>query len=186
MGKLRKRTAWCSLVLFTGLGAWIYWPGDPAVVAIRLAGGTVDRLTLPRLRGRIAITLPDTVTDEDLERMTALDKLRPAFLQLHGRQISGRGLASLKRLTELYGLVLWGTSVTDDDLLALKAFPDLNILNLDGCRLSTRALEHLKQLPSLRAVSLRGTGLPADAVRRFQAENPKILVGSEFTDPDDD
>jgi hypothetical protein len=185
ISKLRKRTAWCILVLFAGLGLWLYWPADPALAILR-AGGTVDQMTLPRLKGRIAITLPDTVGDEDLERMTALDRLRPVFVQLRGRQITGRGLASLKRLPELYGLVLWGTSITDDDLLTLSAFPDLTILNLDANQLSARALEHLKNLPALRAVSVRRTGLPADAVRQFQAEHPKIIVGSEFTDKADD
>jgi hypothetical protein len=76
-------------------------------------------------RGRIAITLPDTVGDADLERMTALDKLEPVWLQLRGRQISGRGLESLKRLVCLRGLTLNSTSISSTVSVGLarcKAF----------------------------------------------------------------
>ncbi len=177
---------WCCLVIFAGLAAWLYWPGDPAVATIEKAGGSVQVLTAPELRGRIAIALPDSVRDEDLERMTALDKLQPAWLQLRGRQISGRGLESLQRLTCLRGLTLNSTSISDDDLAGLEAFPELAILNLEGSRISARGLEHLKGLTSLRCVSLWFTTLTADAVLQFQAARPDVLVFSEFTEKNDD
>jgi hypothetical protein len=92
----------------------------------------------------------------------------------------------LKRLVCLRGLTLNSTSITDDDLSALAAFPELATLILDGSRISPRGLEHLKRLPALRCISLRVTTLPADAVRRFQAECPQVTVLSEFTEKDDE
>jgi len=186
MSSLRKQLSWCGLVILAALVVWLYWPRDPAAATIRRAGGTVQVLSVEEHRGRIAITLPDTVGDADLERMTALDKLQPVWLQLRGQQISGRGLESLKRLVCLRGLTLYSTSITDEDLSALAAFPELATLILDGSRISPGGLEHLKRLPALRSVSLRVTTLPADAVRRFQAECPQVTVLSEFTEKDDD
>ncbi len=181
----RTPLAWCMMVVFGGLCLWLYQPWDPAD-AIRRSGGTVQAMTLPKLKGRMAVTLPDTVGDEGLERMTALDRLKPVFIQLRGRQITGRGVVALQRFPELYGLVLWGTSITDDDLAHLAAFPNLTVLNLEANHLSVRALEHLKNLPSLRSVSLYATGLPTEAVLRFQAEHKNILVIAECTKKDDD
>jgi hypothetical protein len=186
MNSLRKGMGWCCPVIFAGLAGWLYWPGDPAIATIEKAGGTVQTLTAPELRGRIAIALPDSVGDEDLERMTALDKLQPAWLQLRGSQISGRGLESLKRLVCLRGLTLNSTSISDDDLAGLKAFPELATLNLEGSRISARGLEHLKGLTSLRCVSLWFTTLTADAVLQFQTARPDVIVYSEFTEKNDD
>src|SRR5260370_1400089 len=125
----RNHLAWCLLIVFGGLGVWFSWPGNPAVATIERVGGTVQILTNPDFAGAIAVTLPDSIGDKDLEQMTALDRLRPVWLQLRGPQISGRGLACLKRLATLRGLTLHGTSIADDDLIHLQAFPQLGTLN---------------------------------------------------------
>jgi hypothetical protein len=143
-------------------------------------------MTLPGCEGRAAIVLPDTVTDDDLEHLQALDRLDPACLQLRGHQISGRGLASLTRLQRLRILVLYGTSIKDDDLQTLQSFPELATLNLEGSQIGPRSLEHLKKLPALRCVCLHGTPLTAEAVLRFQAEREDVVVLSPFTDKEDD
>jgi hypothetical protein len=185
-GSIRRCAAWSLLAVFGGLAASIYWPGDDDVAAILRAGGTVQILTSTENRGRIAITFPDSVTDADLERMNALDRLRPAWLQLRGRQISGFALASLRRLVGLRGLTLHGTSITDDDLVALQSFPELATLNLDGSRISARGLDHLKELHALRCVSLRFTTLSDEAIRQFQAARPDVRVLSHLTDQADE
>ena len=186
MRNLRKLISYVLLLIFGSLAVWLYWPADWSVWKIERIGGTVQRMTLPGSEGRMAIALPDTVTDDDLEHLKALDHLDPACLQLQGPQISGRGLASLTRLHNLRILVLFGTSITDDDLQTLQAFPELETLNLEGSRIGPRSLEHLKKLPALRCVCLHGTTLPAEAVLRFQAEREDVVVLSPFTDKEDD
>jgi hypothetical protein len=186
MRDLRKTFSCVLLVIFGSLAVWLYWPGDRAIATIERLGGRVQQMTLPEVKGRNAIELPDTVTDQDLEQLHALDNLDPVCLQLRGSQITGRGLASLTRLRSLCILVLHSTSIKDDDLQTLQAFPKLETLNLDGSKIGAPALEHLKKLPALRCVSLRFTSLPAEAVLRFQAAREDVIVLSEFTDKEDD
>ena len=186
MRGLRKPISIVLLLIFGSLAFWLYWPADWSVWTIERLGGSVQRMTLPGCEGRAAIVLPGTVTDDDLEHLRALDRLDPACLQLRGRQVTGRGLTSLTRLRGLRILVLCSTSITDDDLQTLQAFPELATLNLDGSQIGTPSLEHLKKLPALRSVSLRGTPLSAEAVQRFQAERADVTVLSPFTDKEDD
>jgi hypothetical protein len=186
MRGMRKAISYSLLLIFGSFAVWLYWPGHRAIATIERLGGTVQPMTLPECQGRFAITLPATITDHDLEHLDALDRLDPVWLQLQGQGITGRGVASLKRLRSLRGLTLYGTGIGDDDLLVLQSFPDLATLNLDGSKFSLRALEHLKNLPALRCVSLRVTSLPREAVLQFQAECPDLLVLSEFTDKNDD
>jgi hypothetical protein len=183
---LRKTISFCLLFIFGVICAWLYWPGNRAVGTIERLGGRVQPMTLPEVEGRNAIELPDTVTDDDLENLHALDSLDPVCLQLRGSQVTGRGLTSLTRLRGLRTLVLYSTSITDDDLQTLQAFPELATLNLDGSKIGAPSLEHLKKLPALRCVSLRFTTLLAEAILRFQAERENVTVLSEFTDKEDD
>jgi hypothetical protein len=172
-------------VLFGGLNAWLYWPADPATRAIRRAGGTVQRLTAGPDSGGIAITLPDTVGDEQLEQMDALDRLRPVWLQLRGRAITGRGLSSLKRLDSLHGLTLYGSTIKNEDLVHLEAFPDLQVINVDCNLITDRGLEQIKKLPKLTSISLRGNPITAEGVRKLQADRPKLTIYSQHEPPDD-
>jgi hypothetical protein len=186
MRNLRRGISFALLLIFGGLAIWLYWPTHWSERSIERMGGRVQLMTLPGVEGRKAIDLPNTVSDDDLENLRALDNLDPACLQLQGRKITGRGLASVTRLRGLRMLTLNGTSITDDDLQTLQAFPELATLNLDASKITPRGLEHLKKLPALRCVSLRGTKLPAEAVLRFQAEREDVLVLSEITDKEDD
>jgi hypothetical protein len=184
VGSVRRRISACLLLLCGAVCAWMYWPD--AAWRIRHAGGTVERLTAGPSAGGIHITLPDTVGDVELERLTSLDTLDPVWLQLRGRQITGRGLQSLTRLKNLHGITLWGTSITDDDLLMLAEFPKMTTVILEGTQMSGRGLEHLSKMPKVQLVNVWFTPLKSEDVLRFQAEHPKIRVLSQFTDKVDD
>jgi hypothetical protein len=186
MRNLRKPISYAMLLFSGSFAVWLFWPADWSIWTIERLGGTVQRMTLPECEGRLAIALPNTVTDDDLEHLQALDRLDPVCLQLRGPQVTGRGLASLTRLRSLRMLVLHSTGITDDDVQTLQAFPELATLNLDGSKIGAPALEHLKKLPALRCVSLRFTSLPAEAVLRFQAARENVIVLSEFTGKEDD
>jgi hypothetical protein len=183
-----RRLELAVLILLAGLSFWLFWPRqwwNPAVAMIEMRGGKVTVLTTPTLRGRLAVTLPATVTDEDLERMTSLDKLEPVWILLQGGPVSNRGVASLQRFHELRGLSLAHTKVDDQGLEHLMALPYLETLNLENCAITDRGLEGLRQLSPLRDVSLYGTGITAKGARRLQAKRPDLKVRSEATDEED-
>ncbi len=180
----RSRFAWAALTVLIGVNAWMYWPSAwrfTPTAAIERAGGKVEYLTVAGHEGEPCVRLPPTVTDEDLERMTALDQLQPTVVFLQGGPVGNRGAASLKRLRRLRFLSLWGTKVDDEGLRILKEFPDLEMLNLEGCPITDRGLEHLQGLPQLLDVSLYGTKVTAAGARQLQAARPNMMVRSRFT-----
>jgi hypothetical protein len=185
MNKWRNRIAWFSLAILAAILIWIYWPRNRAVGTIEKAGGTVQYLTAPQYQGKIAITLPDTVSDDDLEYMEALDQLQPVWLQVRGHKITGRGLASLKRLTSLHGLTLNGTHIAAEDLIHLQALPELETINLEGNTISDKGLDIIKDLPNLKSVSIRGNPVTESAVQKLLAARPDLIVFSQY-EPNDD
>ena len=160
--------------------------GPGAKASILKVGGTVQTLTRPDHRGELAITLPDTIGDAELEQMSALDRLKPVYIQVQGRGITGEGLRWLKRFPYIFGLTLHGTKVGDDDLTELAAFPKLDTLNLDASPISDRGLLRLKDLHSLKSLSVRATLVTAKGVQKLQEMRPDLLVFSNFMPNDDD
>jgi hypothetical protein len=182
--KVRNTIVCGALILCIALNAWIYWPR--AKGSILKAGGTVQTLTRPDHRGELAITLPDTIGDAELEQMSALDRLKPVYIQVQGRRITGEGLKWLKRFPYIFGLTLHGTTVGDDDMTQLAAFPKLDTLNLDASPISDRGLLLLKDLRSLQSVSVRATLVTAKGIQKLQGIRPDLLVLSNFTPDNDD
>jgi hypothetical protein len=182
----KRRVAGGVLIVCIGINTWIYWPGDRAKAAIQKAGGTVQTLTRPDHKGELAVTLPNTVGDAELLQMSALDQLKPTFVQLQGRQITGESLKWLQRFPSLFGLTLHGTKVGDDDLVYLAVFPKLEMLNLEATPISDRGLVQLKHLRSLKSVCLRGTLVTAQGVQKLQSARSDLQVLSGFMRDDDD
>src|SRR5262249_17499121 len=131
--------------------------------------GTVTYLTAAGHEGEPAVVFPQGFTDADLARLTALERLQPVCVQFQGSPVTNGGLESLKKLTRLRLLSLFGTRVDDAGLPHLKAFPGLEILNLDGCAITDRGLAHLEELPGLQLVSLYKTKVTADGVKQLLA-----------------
>jgi hypothetical protein len=169
------------ILWLNGSRAWHY----PARAAIQRMGGSVTYLTAAELRGRVAIILPGTVSDDELEKMTELDRLEPVWLQLPKAPVTNRGVASLKRLKELRGLSLLGTRVDDDGMQHLLELKNLHTLNLDGCAVTDRALAVLGQIPQLRGLSVIGTKVTPDGVNKLRKARPDLDLHSRY-DPDDD
>jgi hypothetical protein len=188
MTHLRKRLAWGTLAVCAGLNLWLWWPETwlptPEAAVLR-AGGTVKALTRPDAKGRLAVVLPATVTDEGVEQMTALDRLAPVWLQVEGPGITNRGLASLTRLKDVRGLLLRRTKVDDEGLRRLADFPDLESLNLDGSPITDRGLELIQSLPHLQGVSLYGTKVTKEGVKKLLAARPGLRLNSDHTEEDD-
>jgi hypothetical protein len=167
---------------------WEFWPAawwNPFVAAIEWRGGKVRFLTAPTLEGKVAVYLPDNITDEGVEQMTSLDRLQPVWLLFPKGSIGNRGVASLKRFGELRGLSLIGTKVDDAGLAPLEGLANLEILTLDGCAITDQGLEHLKKMPRLQIVSLYNTQVSRKGVERLQAARPGMKVTCIYTAEDD-
>ena len=65
----------------------------------------------------------------------------------------------LKDLTNLQGLYLSNTNVTDDGLEHLKGLANLQILNLEDTKVTDAGLEHLKGLTKLERLILNDTNV---------------------------
>jgi hypothetical protein len=188
MSKLRRRLGLAALFVLLVMIFCLYWPAawwNPYVAAVELRGGEVISLSNPQMAGRLAVRLPPTTTDENLESMTSLDRLRPVCVQLQGGPVTNRGLASLRRLGELRGLSLLGTKVDDEGMKHLEVFEHLEILNLDGCAITDRGLQDLKKLPRLQVLSLFGTQVTRDGIDRLRKARPRLKVTSVYTMDDD-
>jgi hypothetical protein len=148
-------------------------------------GGKVTYLTIPNLRGRAAVVLPGTTTDEDLEHLTALDRLNPAWVQFEGAPVTNRGVTALTRLQDLYGLAVAGSKVDDEGLKQLGAFPRLGVLNVDGTPVTDQGLKYLESLPHLESVSLCATRVTAGGIERLRKARPKLVVISHYDLVDD-
>jgi hypothetical protein len=188
MKKLRSYLALPLLAVVLLVNAWLFWPAawrfTPEAAVLR-AGGKVTRLTSPENYGKSAVTLPASITDDELEQMTALDDLQPAWVLFEGGRVGNRGVASLKRLSQLRGLSLQSTNVDDEVLAALAALPHLETLNLDGCQITDQGLERIEKFPSLKAVAVRGTAVTRNGVERLKAARPGLRVDSSYSaDPD--
>lgn len=78
-------------------------------------------------------------------------------LDLTDTQVSDAGMEHLKGLTKLHILGLGGTQVSDAGLEHLKGLANLEVLSLGGTQVSDAGLEHLKGLTKLSALDLRST-----------------------------
>lgn len=83
------------------------------------------------------------VTDEGLERIVSLSKLRR--LDLRGSAITDRGLARLSNLKELRELSLRHTAITDDGLSHLGELTNLEWLSLSNTSVTNDAINDLRK-----------------------------------------
>lgn len=113
-------------------------------------------------------------------RIDSLDSLRPLtqlrILTLYGNPIDDDDLAVLKAMPGLYSLDLRKTKITDRGVAILATFPGLMDLQLDGTAITDAALIELAKFPKLRTVWLRDTKLSDEAIEAFRKAHPGILI----------
>jgi hypothetical protein len=177
------------LVVLAGVAGWIWLPYSwryPDRAAIERRGGKIIELTIPHLKGRLAVRLPGTTTDEELELMRELDRLKPVCVQIEGGSVTDRGVASLTRLKELHQISLQQTRITDESLKLLQGFTDMEMVSLDATSVTDRGLGYLEPLSHLHGVSVRGTAVTLAGIERLRAARPGIIINSNFDPPEDD
>jgi hypothetical protein len=75
------------------------------------------------------------------------------------------------------------SSVRDQDLRFLEAFPEVQIVDLTNTDLTERAFPHLDKLPNLRGVALDNTMISVTEARKFRDQHPYIQVTYDSDHP---
>lgn len=119
-------------------------------------------------------------------------RLMTKFLEKIGStlpQITGSHAVRLKDITAAQNLNFSGCPITDDDLLILELFPQLQSLNLAGCmNLTDAGLARLAKLTGLRSLNLSGCQITAAGLAHLWplTELKSInLVGCDGVSDDD-
>ena len=97
----------------------------------------------------------DAVTDAGLAHLKGLTELRG--LMLTSKRITDAGLAHLKGLSQLRSLSLSNAQVTDAGLVHLKRMSKLETLDLSDTQVTDEGLAHLRGLPRLQQLGLDRT-----------------------------
>ena len=134
--------------------------GLGSLSGLDLTGTRVTDAGLSKLAplGRLEVLrLGETaVTDSGLKALAATRSLKS--LSLDGcRGVRGSGLRSLAALPDLQVLVLNGSPIDDDGMVAIGTLAHLSELHLEGTSVSDAGLARLRGLTSLRKVFLHGS-----------------------------
>src|SRR5262245_40686322 len=156
----RRLLVWLVLALLVGgaLAAYVWWsrPSEQRCEAARKAIDALGcKATLSA--GELDIEAGTDFDDEKLAKLAGHARdCDSVLLKLKGSRVSGKGLESLKKLTNLRQLDLSGLSLTDDSLAALSGLDRLEQLDLSRTGIGDDGLRHLKSLKALRRLFLDG------------------------------
>ncbi|WP_435009133.1 hypothetical protein P12x_000383 [Tundrisphaera lichenicola] len=109
-------------------------------------------------------------------------------LQLGGDTLTGKGLASVAKLTDLRELFLWWAGGVDDAGVArIGHLPRLRVLDISLSPITDEGVGHLADLPALEELSLQGKKFTDRSLKHLaRAKRLKLLFlrsdTSEFTD----
>jgi hypothetical protein len=145
-------------------------PGTP-IVEVNMAQGNLspERLRLlaklPHLRTFEAWHVRQ-VTDELAQSLANLRGLREVWL--HGADVGADGLKRLGALRRLRSLKIVRSTVTDDALKEIRAFPQLEVLSLRDCTgLTDAGIKEIACLKQLRSLQLDGTPVTDAALKEL-------------------
>lgn len=110
----------------------------------RLHDSDMGQLSQPKYQSLERVVINEwNITDNAMGHVAALDNVR--HIDLNGANISGLGLAKLKRLPLLQSITL-GQSILDDSLKELRQFPQLKYLDLQSPHISEKGLASIREL----------------------------------------
>jgi Leucine-rich repeat (LRR) protein len=153
----------------------------------------VKRLT--NLEDLNLMDIPD-LDDASLENLKDLKRLR--VLELSSTNIRGEGLRHLKSVsslrvlnlhdcpinddalqhlnTDLLGLALGGTRITDAAAIYLRRFQKMTTLGLERTAISDKSVDTLRQMSSLRLLNLGQTAISAKGIEDLRNALPKCRI----------
>ena len=127
---------------------------------------------------------PTPPRDRDI--ISSLDYYEPVYkvdengrvirLRLTGRHVPLDVLAEVGKLTELGGIDLYGTTVTDEGLAHLKDLQKLRSIGLGGTPITDDGLVHLEPLRSLQWVWVPTQTVSKEAVDKLKKARPDMNI----------
>jgi hypothetical protein len=114
------------------------------------------------------------VTSRDVASLAGLRRLNTLYLDRG--EVTDDNVVTLANMAELRQLSLIYTRVSDAGLTRLANHANLQTLYLTGTPVSDSSVKTLSSLPSLREVYVRWTGISADGARELQKALPKCAV----------
>ncbi len=115
------------------------------------------------------------LTDDDLQKLTALKKLEVVIL--FGGAFTNEGIRHLRTLPRLRDLTLAENAHIDDAVFDhINEIRALTSIKLEGLKITDAGLEKVKTLPKLASISFVGTKVTAEGVAKLRAALPKLKV----------
>jgi hypothetical protein len=115
------------------------------------------------------------LTDDDLQKLTALKKLE--IVSLSGGAFTNEGIRHLRALPILRDLGLTDNAHIDDTVFDyFREMDSLTAIGLGGVKITDAGLEKAKMLPRLERFGLERTKVTAEGVAKLRAALPKLLV----------
>jgi uncharacterized protein YjbI with pentapeptide repeats len=120
------------------------------------------------------VELPENLPDDERDATTAVLKLgghidqassgQVLTVDLTGTDVTNADLEQLQAFTQLLGLILTDTGVSDDGLRHVAKLGTLTTLELYRTSISDAGLEHLSNMNSLAGLYLKGTKITDDGL----------------------
>lgn len=144
--------------------------------ALDLTGTGIDDKGLLALRGLKELRSLQLdrarLTDDGLRTLQAFGNLQE--ISLCGvKRVTDKGMASVKKLTHLTSLNVYGTQLTHEGLESLNGLIELKALNLSFTKIDNQALSRLATLRNLETLQLANTNVD-DRGLRYLGDLPNL------------
>lgn len=102
------------------------------------------------------------------QRVYRDDDGQVTVLRLDRMELSEEDFQTLRHITSLKRLWMWGVNVTDDDLQCLQVLPDLEAVSLTNTEVTDAAIDRLLEFPALHTLCLGNVRITPEAIERLQ------------------
>jgi hypothetical protein len=134
-------------------------------------------LELPAMDRLTFLSLDDTegITDRGIAEIAKHRNIENLFLSY--TKLSDEGLKKIQSIKTMRRLWMEGTQITDASMEGFRQMPSIAEIGVAYTAVSNEGLMRLVDISTLKKVGIKGCdNITADAVKRFQAQRPEVLV----------